>query len=136
MANAIWRQQAGNFEEQVVEIFCSWVILGSGAVGTVKGGGVSGVVKDATAGQYTIQMDQTYNRILFLHAGAFGPSPLNVQGSAQLLANPATFQSDVASTGQLTVQFLDFTGAPANPTPGSVATARITLRNSTVGPWD
>ena len=136
MANAIWREPAGNFEEQVVTVWGSFVIGASGAVLTVKGGGVLSVVKQATAGQYTITLNQQYSRLLWAECGAFSGSLMSFEHGAQLLANPATLQASFASVPALTFQFTDFNGAAANPPSGSVATFKIDLRNSSVGPWD
>jgi hypothetical protein len=118
-----------------VTLFGSAVIGSSGAVGTVKGGGIASVVKESTAGQYTITLEDLWSRFLGFNAGITDDA-VSAIAHIQVLMDPATLQATVASTGAITIQCLDYAGAAANPASGSVLSFRITLRKSSVGPWD
>lgn len=136
MADAIFRSPEGNYEEQVVEIYASWLVGASGAVTSKLGGGVASVTKNVTAGNYTVVLSDRFNRLLSVKASAMGPAMLAVLPEAQLIATSATYQASFASTGALTVQFISAAGVAANPDSGATVILRVTVRNSTVGPWD
>lgn len=135
MANRYLNQFQYTFEADTVTIFGSAVIGGSGAVGSVKGGGIASVTKESTAGQYTIQLSDRYSRFLSFIAGTT-LGTVSAIARVQVLMAPATLQATVKSTGQILVQCLDYAGAAANPESGSVLSFRITMRNSSVGPND
>jgi hypothetical protein len=116
-------------EKEVKLIYGSAVIGASGALGTVKGDLT--MVKEATAGQYTIRLTDKYDRLLFSSSGFVGASASGV-ASIQILENPATFQSDFKSTNTYTIQCYDFAGNAVNPASGSVLSFVLHVRNSSV----
>lgn len=136
MANRSFLPPLGNYEENVVFIWGSFVVGASGAVGTVKGGGITSVVKESTAGQYTVTLTDRFPRLLSARAGAFGSAILSVLPNAQVLADPATLQANFKANGTLVFQFTDETLTAANPDEGSVVTMLIAVRNSSVGIYD
>lgn len=130
------------FEKDTVTIFGQFEIGASGAVtaGTVKGGGVSGVVKEATAGQYTISFRDKYSRLLDFKAQIVDDSISQV-ASIQVLQDPATLQADVKASGELIVQCLaiESDATPqliaANPASGALVMFKAVFRNTTVDPF-
>lgn len=94
------------------------------------------MTKNGAAGNYTIQLSDRFNWLLAARANAIGPAMLACLPDAQIIATPASLQSSFSSNGQVVVQFISAAGVAANPDSGSQVMARITVRNSTVGPWD
>jgi hypothetical protein len=136
MANSTFYPAAGNYEAMLVEVYGSAVIGASGAVGTVKGGGIASVVKESTAGQYTITLTERFERLISSNVGCFAATATGVVPIAQVLMSPATLQASFKANGALTVQFYDYAGAAANPASGSVVSFRVVVRNTQVGPYD
>lgn len=138
MASRDLKPHAGNLEMQVVDLFGSFSIGAAGAVtaGSVKGGGISTVVKEATAGQYTITLTDRWNRLLKADAQVVLASIAASLPQAQILMAPSTLQSGFQSNGQLTIQFVDAAGAAVNPDSGAMVMIHMSVRNSTVGPFD
>lgn len=122
-------------EKDTVTLFGTVDIGASGAVSLAKGGGIESVTKEATAGQYTIQLAERYSRFLNIQAQVVRATPSAV-ATVQLLMAPATLQADVKADGQLVIQCLDFAGVAANPESGAQLQLRIVMRNSSVGPND
>lgn len=135
MSEKQYNQFRLSLEKELVDLFGSAVIGSSGAVGTVKGGGIKSVVKESTDGQYTITLEDRFARFLGFSAGVLAATKTSV-AAVQVLGTPATFQADVKSTGQIVVQCLDFAGTEVNPPSGSVLSFGITVRRSSVGPYD
>jgi len=90
-------------EKEVKMLFGSMVILSGGTVGTVKGGYT--IVRNSV-GNYTITNKDKYNRLLFASDGFIAPT---IAGSGvqhvEIIANPATFQTDFVSSNSYTIQF-------------------------------
>lgn len=130
------------FEKDTVTIFGQFSIGASGAVtaGTVKGGGVLSVTKEATAGQYTIAFKDKYSRFLDFEAFIVDDAISQIT-KIQPLVDPATLQSGLASTGSLVVQCLavESDATPvliaANPASGALVMFRAVFRNSSVNPF-
>jgi hypothetical protein len=92
---------------------------------------LSAAVKEVADGQYTITLQDRYDRLLGSSAGIVAATATNI-AAIQVLENPSTFQSDFKSTASYTIQCLDFTGAAANPASGSVLSILLHVRNSSV----
>jgi hypothetical protein len=135
MGNRYLNQFQYTLEKDTVTLFGSAVIGASGAVGTVKGGGIASVVKEATAGQYTITLEDSWSRFLGFTAGTTGAA-ISPVANIQVLMAPATLQATVQSTKAILIQCIDYAGAAVNPTSGHVLSFRITMRKSSVGPFD
>lgn len=122
-------------EKDTVTLFGTVDIGASGAVTLTKGGGIESVTKEATAGQYTIQLAERYSRFLNIQAQPILATPSAV-AAVQLLMDPATMQADIKADGQIVVQCLNYAGVAANPESGAQLQLRIVMRNSSVGPND
>lgn len=135
MGNRYLNQFQYTLEKDTVALYGSAVIGSSGAVGTVKGGGIAGVVKESTDGQYTITLQDNWSRFLGFIAGVTS-STINSVAKIQVLMAPATLQATVTGSKTITIQCVDFDGAAVNPPSGSVLSFKVTMRKSSVGPFD
>jgi hypothetical protein len=124
-----------SLERELVKLFGSAVIGGSGAVGTVKGMGVASVVKESTNGQYTITFEDSYKRYMFGNVNFVSASGSGI-AKVEILHSPATFQGDFTTSKQVIIQCFDFAGLAANPASGSVLSFDAWVRNSSEGPND
>lgn len=135
MGNRYLNQFQYTLEKDTVALYGSAVIGASGAVGTVKGGGIASVVKEATAGQYTITLEDKWSRFLGFIAGTTGAA-ISPVAYIQVLMAPATLQATVTGSKTILIQCIDYAGAAVNPTSGHVLSFKITMRKSSVGPFD
>lgn len=128
----------GNLEMNVVELNASFSVGAAGAVvaNSLKGGGFSSVVKESTAGQYTITLSDRWNRLLAVDAQVVLATIAASMPKAQILMDPATLQSDFKSNGEIVIQFVDAAGAAVNVDSGAMVMIDMRVRNSSVGPWD
>lgn len=128
-------RNVNSLEVDLVKLFGSFVIGSSGAVTSWQGGGILSVVKESTAGQFTITLT---DRFAFFLAGRFqavGAAALGV-ATIQILETPATFQASIKSDGAITIQCLDFAGAAVNPASGAEIMIELTMRQSKIGRYD
>lgn len=121
-------------EQEVKALYGSAAIGGTGAVGTVKGGGISGVVRNS-AGNYTITLSDKYNRMLSSKVGFLSPTSSGIANVEQQ-GTVATFQSSFNTSPTITFQCYDYAGAAADPASGSLMNFMFEVRNSSVGPFD
>jgi hypothetical protein len=126
----ILRNHAYTDEVDVVQLFGSFVIGGTGAVGTVKGGGIKGVTRSAT-GVYEVELDQPWNRLLFSAAGFVHATNSGV-AATEVRENPANLQSDFAADNKYKFVCKDFAGADVDPASGSVCSFCVWVRKSSV----
>jgi hypothetical protein len=122
-------------EKDTVTLFAYVDVGASGAVSSSNGGGLVSVVKEATAGQYTVTMDKGYNRLLAYDVKVVG-SALSAVANVQLLLAPAAAQTAVQSTGALVFQCVDYAGAAVNPASGAQLLLKLTYRRTSYSPWD
>lgn len=122
-------------EVDTVTLFIAVAIGSSGAVSSVKGAGVTGVTKQATAGQYEIALDDQFARFFHVHVVGVDDAPVTF-AQAQVLEDPATFQADVKADGKFKIQLLDFAGAAVNAASGTTLLIEIKLRQSSIGRYD
>jgi len=118
-------------EVDVVQLFGSFVVGAAGAVGTVKGGGIKGVVKSAT-GVYEVELDQPWARLLFSTAGFVHATDSGI-ASTEIRENPANLQSDFAANSKYKFVCKDSAAADADPASGSVCSFCVWVRKSSVG---
>jgi hypothetical protein len=122
-------------EQDVISLFGSVLFGAAGAVTSFKGGGITSVVKEAAAGQYTITLSDRFARLL-----AFKPQIINdaVTAVAQTMVfkDAATLQADIKSDGKITVQMLDFAGAAVNPENGAGLLFEFQMRGAKEGRYD
>lgn len=121
-------------EKQPVTLFGNFVIGSSGAVGTVKGIGIKSVTKESTAGQYTIVLEEKWNRLLGAKGGFIKDSSGSGVANVEIITAPASLQGQIQAGTGYTIQFYDYTGVAADAAAGSVHSFEITLRRSSVGP--
>lgn len=128
-------RNVNHLEVDLVKLFGSVVIGSSGAVTSFQGGGIASVVKESTAGQYTITLSDRFAFFLMGHFRTVGASALAV-AAIQVLETPATFQADIKSDGAITIQCLDFAGAAVNPASGAELMFELVMRQSKIGRYD
>lgn len=133
MANRSYQQPLGSLEVNVVQLFGSITVGASGAVSAFQG--AASVTKNATAGNYTIVLDDRFDRLLAVHTGVLSASAPGVVVAAEVVATPATNQATFQASGAITVQFRDYAGAAANPASGAQVTFQVMVRNSQVGSY-
>lgn len=116
-------------EKEVKIVYGTVTIGASGAVSASKG--FDSVVKEATAGQYTLEPQDRYYKILHV-------SVMNVDdavpawASASILEDPAALQSDYRADGKFKIQLVDFAGAAVNATSGAQLMITMHMRNTMV----
>lgn len=124
-----------SLEVDVVNIFGQFNIGAAGAVSGFQGGGIKSVVKEATAGQYTITLTDLFARILMPKFQSMAQG-VSLVAQIQLFEVPGTFQADVKADGTITIQCLDFAGAAVNPASGESIFIDIKARQSKIGRYD
>ena len=141
MANRYLNQYQYTFEKDTVTLYGEINIGASGAVSSIAGGGISGVVKETAAGLYSVTLSDFYQRLLFVDALIVDDAITQVV-SYQILEDPAALQTDFKGDKTFRIQFFGATNAStttqiaANPASGAQIKLKIVCRNSTVGPYD
>lgn len=137
MANKYFSQFQYTYEKDTVTLYGQFNVGASGAVtaGTVKGGGLSAVVKESTAGQYSITLSDFFQRLLYVEAINVDDA-VSAWGSVAILEDPSALQTDFKADKTFKIQLQDYAGAAVNPTSGAQIRLKITCRNTTVGPYD
>jgi hypothetical protein len=137
MANKYLNQFQYTYEKDTVTLYGEFTVGASGAVtaNTVKGGGLSGVVKESTAGQYSITLSDYFQRILFVEALNVDDA-VSAWASVAVLEDPSALQTDFKADKTFKIQLQDYAGAAVNATSGAQIKLKITCRNTTVGPYD
>ena len=132
MANRIYDRVLA-LEKQTVHLYGNIVIGASGAVADTKGMGIASVVKNTTAGNYTITLQDAYNRYLFGGWGMICNGSFSGVSNVEVSDDPALVQAHFKAK-HITIQCYDNTGAAVNPASGSVLTFTVEARLSSVGP--
>jgi hypothetical protein len=115
-------------EKAVKIIYGSITVGASGAVSASEG--FVSAVKEATAGQYTLETDRYY-KILSV-------SVINIDNavpsfaSASVLEDPASMQSDFRADGKFRIQLVDSAGAAIDATSGAQLMITMHMRNTSV----
>lgn len=127
MANRRLFQFRYSYDRDMVEIWGSATIGSSGAVSSYSGTGISSIVKESTAGQYTINLVDSFNSLKMVSS--------LVKNSSGIPASPimglVSEQVSSLTAPKLVVQFSDVeTPAATNPASGDVIYFHITLKNS------
>jgi hypothetical protein len=137
MANKYFSQFQYTYEKDTVTIYGEFTVGASGAVtaGTVKGGGLESVTKEATAGQYSITLSDFYQRLLYVEAVNVDNAN-SAWASVCVLEDAAVLQSEFKADKTFKIQFQDYAAAAVNPTATAQIKLKITCRNTTVGPYD
>ncbi len=136
-SNRTYSREILALERDVVNLYGVINVGASGAVSSGKGGGVVSVVKEATAGQYTVTLDKGFSKILHFSATVVG-SAVTAVSQVQILMTPAALATAIAGTGAIVIQCLDFAGAAVNPASGAQLQLHVQYRRTSakVGAWD
>lgn len=135
MANRYFNQFQYTYEKDTVTIYGSLTVGASGAVTSFAGGGISTITKESTAGQYSIVLTDYFQRLLMFKAINVDDA-VSAWASVAILEDPAALQSDFKADKTFKIQLQDYAAAAVNATSGAVIYFEITLRNTTVGPYD
>lgn len=128
MANRAFRRvQAMQNELKILE--GQFVVGSTGAVESVIGLGISDVTRN-DVGNYTITLEDTYNRLLGFNAIVNFPTFSGVS-SIQLASATGSIQFDFAAK-EVTFACFDDAHSAADPAEGSTVIFSIFARNSTV----
>jgi len=119
-------------EKETVHLYFQLDIGASGAVSAFTGGTKLSAVKEATAGQYTLTLDQKFHKVLMVNATPVKSTATTV-GQVQVLATPSTFQASFRTAPAIVIQCLDFAGAAVNPASGESFWIEVVVRNTAVG---
>lgn len=131
MADRMFTPPLGHLEVGVVELYCAITVGASGAVASYSGKGVASVVKETSAGQYTITLTDRYPALLWPGATLLDDS----DSAATAVGIGSRFQAAAVSsaTPTVTVQMYALDdGADANPADGAVIYVCLKLKNSSV----
>lgn len=122
-------------ERDVVHLYADVDIGASGAVTLAKGGALTSVTKQATAGQYAIVLDAGFNKLLHVSVQVVGASASGV-ASVDVLQSAASILTNLKNAAAITIQCYDYAGAAVNPASGSRLKVKLEVRRTTVGPFD
>lgn len=128
--NRYFNQFQYSLEKDVVSIFGTVNIGGTGAVGTVAGLGVSGVARTGE-GAYTITLSGPFNKLLGFR-WIFGGGTASGIGSIELVSSLANQSVDIRAS-QVKIQCYSAAATTADPASGSVLQFEVIGRNSSVG---
>lgn len=135
ITSRMYNKNVQSLEVDVVKLSGSFLVGAAGAVSSSQGGGIESVVKEATAGQYTIQLSDRFQRLLMAQFKNV-KATVSTVAAIQVLESGATFQADIKSDGAITIQCLDFAGAAVNPASGEAILFALELRQSSIGRYD
>lgn len=105
------------------------VAITSGAAGAIaswSGKGISSVVKGGTAGLYTVTLGAAYTQLLEVRVCSV-LATVSAVAAAQVSMDPATYQADIRSSGEVVVQLADGAGAAVDPEEDEVTILTIVM---------
>lgn len=135
MQDAYLYKNSMSYEADTVKIYGSIVVGAAGAVTSFAGGGISGVVKETAAGQYSITLADRLNRLLFV-SGMVVQGAISTVAQLQVLEDPATLQTDVKADRTFKVQLVNASLLAVDLASGAELKLEITVRRTSVGPYD
>lgn len=124
-----------SFEKEVGDIYGKIVVGASGAVTSFQGAGIASVVKEATAGQYTITLQAGFMRLLAVSASVVDSAASDI-AMVQVLATPADLQADFKADKAIVIQCLDFAGVAADSASGSNILFKLEVRQNSSSVFD
>lgn len=131
MANRTYNQAQYTAERAPVTLYATIAIGAAGAVSAKKGYGIKSVTKEATAGQYTIVLEDKFSRALAVQ-GQVVHSAISAVAAVQVLNTPAQLQTAVSAGTGFVVQLIDKTGAAVNAENGAQVFLQVVASNSSV----
>lgn len=126
MANRRLFQFRYSYERDLVDIYARVVIGASGAVTSYSGKGIASVVKEATAGQYTINLQDNFNLLMDVSLMSQNASGISLAPIVGILADNI---SSSTAPG-VTIQMATEAGVAGNPASGDVLLIKISARNA------
>lgn len=129
MADRNFERSLNSLNKGLTFIEGNAVIGSTGAVGTVKGSGVTSVTRTG-AGAYTLKLEDKYSRYLGGSVGFINAS--TGSGIAAVEVASLTVNTEVADGTGIKIQCYDYTGVAADPAAASVLGFYCWLRNSTL----
>jgi hypothetical protein len=135
MQDAYLYKNSMSYEADTVKLYGSLVVGAAGAVASFAGGGISGVVKETAAGQYSITLADRLNRLLFV-SGMVVQGAISTVAHLQVLEAPATLQAGVKADRTFVIQLVDESLAAVNLASGAELKLEITVRRTSVGVYD
>ena len=132
MSNRIY-DKALCLDKQIVTLFGNIVVGSSGSVYSTKGLGIKSVVKETTAGQYTITLEDAYSRYMFGGWGIICNTTHSGVMAVEVIQDPATLQATFQSAKTIKIQCYDKAGSAVNPAAGCVLGFSLVCRRTTVG---
>jgi len=136
MANKYFYATQYSYEVEPVKLYARIRIGAAGAVVAGKNGlGIKSVVKEATAGQYSIELADKFARLLMVSTKVVDDA-VSAVGQIQVLEAPESIQADLKVDKKFKIQCVDFAGAAVNPASGAEIIIEITMRQSKIGRGD
>ncbi len=130
MANRLFNSQFRyGFERMPVSLFIQLTIGSSGAVAAMHGLGVASVTKNGGTGDYTILLQDSYNKLLMLKSICNEDSN---SGTAPLAPGMYIKSEDVAGAKTINVITTASTNTATNPAANEIILIEIILSNSSV----
>lgn len=131
MANRTYNQPQYTAERAPVTLFATITIGAAGAVSAKKGYGIKSVTKEATAGQYTVVLEDKFSRALEVSAQIVHSS-ISAVAVIQVLNTPAQLQSAITGGTGFVIQLIDKAGAAVNGESGAQVMLQVVASNSSV----
>lgn len=129
------------YEKDTVTIYGAFTVGSSGAVASIEGGGLGSVTKESAAGQYSIELSDAFQRLLFVDA-VIVDDDISQIVKHQILEVGSSLQTDFKADKTFKIQFLGATAADdtaqiaANLASGAKVMLKIVCRRTSVGPYD
>jgi hypothetical protein len=131
MANRNFFSNSYSLEVDNVTIWCEINVGASGAVSSSSGLGIASVTKESTAGQYTIALSDSYNKLL--HANIVVLDDTNSDPTTVAIIGRVLSEAVSSSSPAIVIQGVALDdGAAANFASGAKLLVKIELRNSSV----
>ena len=131
MSNRIY-DRALCLDKQMVTLYGNIVVGGTGSVYRTKGLGIASVVRNST-GNYTIKLEDAYNRYMFGGWGIICPTSHSGVMAVEVFQAPANLQSTFQSAKTIIIQCYDKNGSVVDPASGCVLGFSLVCRRTTVG---
>lgn len=125
MANRTFYQFRQSYERELVDVYCTIVIGASGAVTSATGAGILSVVKEATAGQYTINLQDNFNALRDVRVVTRNAAGISAAGAMGIVLD----QVSSATAPLVRIQMAN-AGVATNPASADVLLLHITVKNS------
>lgn len=134
MAVTLSYNVSNQYESDVMRIYLRIDVGASGAVSAAYGGGVASVVKESTAGQYTITLGDRFRRVLFVNAINCDDA-VSAWASCSILETPAGLQTGIRADSAFVIQLQDYAASAVDATSGSAIMLEIVVATGN-SPYD